>query len=41
MTDRIVVLENGKIAEQGGHDQLMSLGGRYATMFEMQASNYR
>jgi ATP-binding cassette subfamily B protein len=40
-TDRIVVLENGKIAEQGGHDQLMSLGGRYATMFEMQASNYR
>jgi ATP-binding cassette subfamily B protein len=41
MADRIVVLENGKIAEQGAHDQLMSLGGRYATMFEMQASNYR
>ncbi len=41
MADRIVVLENGKIAEQGSHDELTSLGGRYATMFEMQASNYR
>src|SRR5580700_2974871 len=41
MADRIVVLENGKIAEEGSHDQLASLGGRYAEMFEMQASNYR
>jgi ATP-binding cassette subfamily B protein len=39
--DRIIVLENGKIAEEGSHDQLASLGGRYAEMFEMQASNYR
>ncbi|MGA3103342.1 MAG: ABC transporter ATP-binding protein [Terriglobales bacterium] len=39
--DRIIVLENGKIAEEGSHDQLASLGGRYAEMFEMQASSYR
>jgi ATP-binding cassette, subfamily B, bacterial len=39
--DRIVVLANGRIAEEGSHDQLASLGGRYAEMFEMQASSYR
>ncbi len=39
--DRILVLENGKITEEGTHDQLASLGGRYAEMFEMQASSYR
>ena len=39
--DRIIVLENGGIAEEGSHDQLSRLGGRYAEMFEMQASSYR
>jgi ATP-binding cassette, subfamily B, bacterial len=39
--DRILVLENGRIAEEGTHDYLASLGGRYAEMFEMQASSYR
>jgi ATP-binding cassette subfamily B protein len=39
--DRILVLENGKIAEEGTHDQLSRMGGRYAEMFEMQASSYR
>jgi ATP-binding cassette subfamily B protein len=41
MADRIVVLEDGRIAEQGNHSQLMALGGRYAEMFELQAASYR
>jgi ATP-binding cassette subfamily B protein len=41
MADRIVVLEDGRIAEEGSHNQLISLGGRYASMFELQASSYR
>jgi ATP-binding cassette subfamily B protein len=41
MADRIVVLENGRIAEDGDHEQLTHLGGRYAEMFELQAASYR
>ncbi len=41
MADRIVVLHKGRIAEDGNHDTLLNLGGRYAGMFEMQAANYR
>jgi ATP-binding cassette, subfamily B, bacterial len=41
MADRIVVLENGRIAEEGSHDELARRGGRYAEMFEMQAASYR
>lgn len=41
MADRIVVLENGRIAEEGSHDALTNLGGRYAEMFELQAASYR
>jgi ATP-binding cassette subfamily B protein len=41
MADRIIVLENGRIAEQGSHQQLVALGARYAEMFELQASSYR
>jgi ATP-binding cassette subfamily B protein len=41
MADRIVVLENGRIAEEGSHSRLVALGGRYAGMFEMQAASYR
>jgi ATP-binding cassette subfamily B protein len=41
MADRIVVLENGRIAEEGNHEQLIELGGRYSGMFELQAASYR
>jgi ATP-binding cassette subfamily B protein len=41
MADRILVLEGGRIAEQGPHDQLVRDGGRYAEMFELQAAGYR
>ena len=41
MADRIVVLENGQVAEDGDHAGLLHLGGRYAEMFEMQAASYR
>jgi ATP-binding cassette subfamily B protein len=41
MAERIIVLEDGAIAEEGSHDRLMMRGGRYAEMFELQASSYR
>jgi len=41
MADRIAVLENGRIVEHGSHRQLLSLGGRYSGMFELQAAGYR
>ena len=41
MADRIIVLDAGKIVEDGSHDQLCRLGGRYSEMFELQAASYR
>ncbi len=41
MADRIVVIEDGGVVEDGKHDELTHLGGRYAEMFEMQAASYR
>jgi ATP-binding cassette subfamily B protein len=41
IADRILVLDNGKIAEQGRHEQLITVGGGYAKMFELQAASYR
>jgi ATP-binding cassette, subfamily B, bacterial len=38
--DRICVLEGGRVVELGGHDELLALGGRYRTMFELQASRF-
>lgn len=38
--DRICVLEHGKVVELGSHDELIAAGGRYRTMFELQASRF-
>lgn len=40
MADRIYLFENGRIKEQGTHDELMQLNGRYREMFDRQAQNY-
>jgi ATP-binding cassette, subfamily B, bacterial len=41
MADRILLLSQGKIAEDGTHDQLIEAGQQYAKLFEIQASSYR
>jgi ABC-type multidrug transport system fused ATPase/permease subunit len=38
--DRIAVLERGRVIELGTHDELMRLGGRYRTMFDLQAQRF-
>lgn len=41
MADHIVVIEDGQVTESGSHEELLALGGRYADLYEMQASRYR
>ena len=38
--DRIYVLDRGRVAEEGSHDELMAVGGRYSELFTLQASAY-
>jgi len=38
--DHIVVIEHGRITEAGSHEELMALGGHYATLFSLQAEGY-
>ena len=39
--DYIYVLDDGTIAERGTHDELLPAGGKYASLFNMQAERYR
>ena len=38
--DRIVFLEHGRLVQEGTHNELMRLNGRYARLFRMQAAAY-
>ena len=38
--DRVLLIENGGIAEEGTHDSLLELGGRYAYLFGIQRKYY-
>ena len=40
MASKIVVLENGRVVEEGTHKELMTLGGKYEKLFSTQAKRY-
>ena len=39
--DRILVMDDGVMAEEGSHDALMAAGGLYARMYAIQAAQYQ
>lgn len=39
--DRIILIENGSIAEEGTHEELLAKGGSYSNLFEVQSKYYR
>ncbi|MEI6332219.1 MAG: ABC transporter ATP-binding protein [Pseudanabaena sp.] len=41
MADKIIVMANGRVIEQGSHEQLLALAGRYAHLFSLQAEGYK
>ena len=41
MADRIIVLDQGQVAEEGSHEQLMNADGVYARLFTLQAAGYQ
>ena len=41
MADRILVLKDGELMEQGTHEALVELSGLYSELFQLQAAGYR
>lgn len=41
LADKVYLLEQGRIIEQGSHEELLAMKGKYARMFKMQAENYQ
>ena len=41
MADRILMFADGRLIEEGSHEELMRRGGKYAEMFRLQAEKYR
>ena len=39
--DRVLLIENGGIAEEGTHEELLKQGGRYAYLFDIQSKYYQ
>ena len=41
MADRILVLKDGELVDDGTHEELVARGGLYAELFSLQAAGYR
>ncbi|MEM7738715.1 MAG: hypothetical protein AAF267_23340 [Deinococcota bacterium] len=41
MANRVLVLKDGELVEQGRHEELLGQGGEYASLYTMQASSYQ